>query len=595
MKKQLVLLSALSFCFFASKAQLNYTQVTSSGLTTVSFEMGNTELKLGDVDADGDLDIATIGDHGSPNVNATEGGIMIWKNNGTGSAWSLSKTGAFGYGGIALGDVNNDGKMDVGYAMHHDYSGVSFGDQLIEVALGNGTGSTWNPYDNGLAANGETYGMFGIDFADVNNDGLLDLASNSFGCCSGIHIYKNNGNGSWTQTDGVNAGNSGEWVKFGDFNNDGNVDLTTANEVGLVWSNNGTGFFSSMQAGITTDWFMQLDVADVNNDGAKDLCVIDTAAAAKVFYYNKNQSKWISISSGLPTSGCLNISVKDMNMDGNADVVVCKKNVVEVYAGDGYGNWLLSGSVTVPENEFNAMATGDFDNDGYSDIVFLGRDYSSSMNDNHLRVYLHDAMVHGINIVPVNPKGFECFAPGSVQFVNWMSSVPPSGPAATVMIEFSSTGTAGPWSTIASGAPNNGTYQWIVPSAINSPNCYLKYTITSGNNTKTVVMSNAFGIGTCATPPTAVEENGQNTLGFSVYPNPMVTQGYAHFNLERSSLVKIQIVDMLGKEVSVIVNETLAAGSHNTRIPVENLNAGIYFCKIISAEISLTEKIVVAK
>ena len=593
MKKQLVLLSALSFCFFASKAQLNYTQVTSSGLTTVSFEMGNTELKLGDVDADGDLDIATIGDHGSPNVNATEGGIMIWKNNGTGSAWSLSKTGAFGYGGIALGDVNNDGKMDVGYAMHHNYSGVDFGDQLIEVALGNGTGTSWTPHDNGLATNGETYGMFGVDFADVNNDGLLDIASNSFGCCSGIHIYKNNGDGSWTQTDGVNAGNSGESILFGDFNNDGKVDLADANEVGFVWSNDGTGFFSSMEKGITTDWIMQMASADMNNDGAKDLVLIDTANAAKVFIYDKAQNKWMSISNGLPTSACKHISVCDMNMDGNQDVIVCKSNLIEIYTGDGAGNWAIAGSVTIPENEFNGLITGDLDHDGYGDIVFLGRDYSSSMNDNHLRVYLHDASAHGLSIMPVNPKGYECFAPNSVQFITWQSSVP-SGPA-TVQIEFSSNGISGPWTTVVASAPNNGTYQWTTPSAVNSPNCFLKYTITNGSTTQSVTMSNAFGIGTCATPPTSTEEVKANAFGFSVYPNPMTTQGYLHFNLATSSDVKIDILDVLGNVVMNIADETLSAGSHNPKIPLENLGSGIYFCRMLSGDATVNEKIVVLK
>ena len=43
-----------------------------------------------------------------------------------------------GDGGIAVGDVNNDGHKDVGYGVHHNYSGTAWGDQLNEVVLGDG-------------------------------------------------------------------------------------------------------------------------------------------------------------------------------------------------------------------------------------------------------------------------------------------------------------------------------------------------------------------------------------------------------------------------------------------------------------------------
>ncbi len=594
MKKQFLLLSAFAFGCFVANAQLNYTQVTSSGLTGCTFEIGNSEIEVGDVDGDGDLDIVSIGDHGSPNFSATEAGIMVWKNNGSGTSWTYSKSGAFGYGGVALGDVNNDGKMDIGYAMHHNYSGVDFGDQLIEVALGNGTGSSWTPYDDGLATNGETYGMFGIDFADVNNDGLLDLAANSFGCCAGIHMYKNNGNGTWTQTDGAVGGNSTKWTQFGDFNNDGKVDLATAHELGYLWSNDGTGFFSPMQAGMTADWFGFMDIADVNNDGGKDFGIIATNGDARVYYYNKGQSAWVNISTGLPQSGCIGIALDDMDMDGNADAVIWKAGSVEIYKGDGYGNWTLAGSFTFPETQLANMTTGDLDHDGYSDIVFLAK--TGLMNsDNMLRVYLHSsAAVHGLNLLPVNPKGFECFAPGSVQFVNWMSSVP-AGPNATVTVELSSTGTSGPWTTVVNNAPNSGVYQWVVPSSVNSSNCYLKYTISNGSASQVVTMSNAFGIGTCATPPTSVQVNEADVTGLSVYPNPMSTEGYLHFNLEKQARVKIQITDVLGKEILTIADETFSAGFHNPGIPVEALESGVYFCRLITGDFNRNEKIVVTK
>ncbi|MBI3502133.1 MAG: T9SS type A sorting domain-containing protein [Bacteroidetes bacterium] len=587
------ILAAICFSSGISKAQsLTYSQVTSSGLSAVTFEMGYTEIELGDVDGDGDLDIVSIGDHGSPNINATESGVMVWKNNGTGTSWSLTKTGSFGYGGIALGDVNNDGKMDIGYAMHHNYSGNDFGDQLIEVALGNGTGNSWTPYDDSLATNGETYGMFGIDFADVNNDGLLDLASNSFGCCSGIHIYKNNGNGTWTQTDGANAGNSHEWVKFGDFNNDGNVDLATANELGVLWSNNGAGFFTSMENGYLGDYWAEFDIADVNNDGAKDFGVVSSAGDAKVYYYDKSQNKWISISNGLPQSNCIGISLNDMDMDGNTDVILWNAGSVVIYKGDGFGNWTQAGSFAIPETQLASFRTGDLDHDGYPDIVYMAKT-SASNSKNMLRVYLHTVANPTLTILPVNPKGFECFSPNSVQFLNWQSSVP-SGPNATVTIEFSSAGNSGPWTNVASNLPNNGTYQWTVP-AVSSSNCFLKFTITNGSNTQTVITANAFGIGTCTNPPPTGVEESLNVNSFDVYPNPMCSQGYAHFQLEKSSDVKINITDVLGKEISVLVNEALSAGSYNPEIPVENLESGIYFCNMNAGGTTLVKKIVVVK
>ena len=149
--------------------------------------------------------------------------------------------GDFGYGGIAAGDVNNDGLMDVGYAMHHNYSSSDFGDQLIEVALGDGTGLNWTPWDDGLATNGEDWGMFGTDFADIDNDGDLDIASISVGCCSGIHVYRNNLDGTWTQSFGFNAGNSSMIIQFGDINNDGAEDFIVDHESGTAYFGDGNG------------------------------------------------------------------------------------------------------------------------------------------------------------------------------------------------------------------------------------------------------------------------------------------------------------------------------------------------------------------
>ncbi len=66
---------------------LSYVQ-SSAGLTPPTLEGGRTEVELADIDGDGNPDLLSIGDHGSPNVNTDQHGIMVWFGNGSGG-WSV--------------------------------------------------------------------------------------------------------------------------------------------------------------------------------------------------------------------------------------------------------------------------------------------------------------------------------------------------------------------------------------------------------------------------------------------------------------------------------------------------------------------------
>jgi len=490
MKASLIaIVAAILLCNTLFAQTLSYELVTS-GLDAVSFEIGLTELEAGDVNGDGKIDIVTIGDHGSPRVNATEAGIMVWENNGDGTNWSFVKQGDFGYGGVALGDVNNDGIMDIGYAMHHNYGSGDFGNQLIETALGDGSGSSWVPYDDGLAASGETYGMFGIDFADINNDGLLDLASNSFGCCNGFHVYKNNGDGSWTQTFAKSGGNSNQWAKFGDFNNDGNTDLIVALEGNQLWSNDGTGKFAPMQNGLRLGYNINFDVADVNGDGAADVAIAN-GGGAQVYFFETATNTWQSISTGLPTRGVQAIRLADMDMDGKTDVVIWSSRSVSIYKTDPAFQWSLLATFTTSETTFSGMTIADFDHDGFNDIAYLA---STNSGDNKLRVYLHVPDNPTLKILPVFPIGGEHFIGGSAQFLRWLSSVPLAD-SATVTVQFSADGPSGPWTNVVKNSPNSNLYQWIVPK-ITSANCYLSYKIRTATGSRQIATRTAFSIST---------------------------------------------------------------------------------------------------
>jgi hypothetical protein len=250
---------------------------TSIGLVPPSLEGGHTEVEIGDVNADGNPDLVSIGDHGSPYINTDEHGIMVWFGDGAGN-WDVYQTGDFGYGGIALGDVNNDGLMDAGYGMHHNYSGVDFGDQILEVALGDGTGLNWTAWDDGLATNGEDWGMFGTDFADVDNDGDLDIGSISFGCCAGVHVYLNQGDGSWKQSFGILGGNSDMEFSFGDINGDGNADMAVSHSDGTIYLGNVAGNYSLEQGNLPAPERISSEaLGDINHDGRDELGFTNTS------------------------------------------------------------------------------------------------------------------------------------------------------------------------------------------------------------------------------------------------------------------------------------------------------------------------------
>ncbi len=498
MKRHLIFCLAGLMFSLQALAQFTYVQVTA-GLTDV-YESGRTEFALGDIDNDGDLDIVSVGDHWSPLI-ATEYGIMVFKNNGNGTSWSKVMNGDFGYGGVALGDVNNDGLLDVAYGIHHNYAGVDFGDQVLEVVLGDGTGNNWVPWDDNLGLQGQSWGMAGCDMADVDNDGKLDLGSNSFGCCDGVWLYKNNGNGTWTPFPGALDLNSSGQFRFGDFDKDGKADFMASNtqfnnQPGQVWRNNGNGQFTPMQTGLPFNTYsLMFDLADMNNDGAMDIATTQ-GGYPRVFTYDIPSNSWVNSSNGLPASSqsLQHLAFGDLDADGSLDLITYRSGLFTIYRGDGTGNWLQSATLTVPETTLYDVKLRDLDHNGYPDIIYWAKYNGSNM----LRVYLNTTIATEMSISPLFPKGNEFFCHGSMQFIKWTSSLPP-GDSATVSIDFSSTGPQGPFTPVIINIPNSGMCQWTIPGT-SSVDCYLKFTLTSSSNTYSVV-SGPFGIDTCGATP----------------------------------------------------------------------------------------------
>ncbi len=461
---------------------------SSNGLQEPGMEGGRTEIELGDVNGDGHVDIVSIGDHGSPYVNSDQHGIMVWFGNGRGS-WSLYQNGNFGYGGISLGDVNDDGLMDVGYAMHHNYSGVDFGDQLIEVALGDGTGMNWIPWDDGLATNGETWGMFCTDFADVDNDGDLDIGANSFGGSAGIHVYLNQGDGTWVQSWGFVGGNSDMDFTFGDINGDGNADFAAAHGDGKVYLGDGLGNFSLAQFNLPGGMYIP-DLGDLNNDGRDELAFTTYGGNVKVWALRSSDDEWIDVSGNLPTSGPHDIvRIADMDMDGIRDLAAFGDAIVTIWKGSGTNTWAKIAEFDIGRNPgyFTAFRAGiDADHNGYPDIALVEEEGSYFNRRNHPLFFREASAAGSLRIRGTYPSGGEKLVIGSVRFIDWVSGVQ-RGQVGAVTLDLSVEGDEGPWTEIASGLPNNGRYQWTVESSGPSTDCHIRYTVSTASDTASFV------------------------------------------------------------------------------------------------------------
>ncbi len=65
------------------------------------------------------------------------------------------------------------------------------------------------------------------------------------------------------------------------------------------------------------------------------------------------------------------------------------------------------------------------------------------------------------------------------------------------------------------------------------------------------------------------------------YPNPFNKSTLISFELKTNDFVKLTVLDVLGKEVTTLVNENLTAGTHNVTFnSTENMSSGVYFYKL---------------
>ena len=272
----------------------------------------------------------------------------------------------------------------------------------------------------------------GVALFDFDNDTDLDLyfvnGSDLPGMTSSIpptnRLYRNDGDTFTDITDEASVGDTGYGLGccVGDYNNDGFTDLYVTNYGrNVLYHNNGDGTFTDVAdvAGVAGDQFSSgCAFVDVDADGYLDLYVVNYVqfdpdtnpectrqgiptyctpealqGAADVFYRNNGDGTFTNVSEkvgiGTKNGKGLGVVCGDVDNDGDVDIFVANDTTPNfLYRNERSGvemteDALFAGVALSEEGRaYSGMGAnlGDFDNDGYLDIVITNfQDQTNSL------------------------------------------------------------------------------------------------------------------------------------------------------------------------------------------------------------------------
>jgi len=267
----------------------------------------------------------------------------------------------------------------------------------------------------------------GLHWVDYNNDGYLDLyITNWFVDYDHANaLYTNDGNGGFTKvTTGAIVTDvqsiSGSWA---DYDNDGDIDgfvghsnLDPTPQTNYMYVNNGDGTFTKLSTGsVATDLGLTSSAlwGDFDNDGDVDLfaanhCWSPCTGGTGLRYYRNDGDSLARIentSIGLPGEGDNAYpSACDFDADGDLDLVYRrdeKRNLV--FRNQGDGTFAEDADIAFAADSSVGFSWADFDNDGDFDLLATGVAES--------RLYINNSGV--FSRVPV-----EAYNPGSWTYVS---------------------------------------------------------------------------------------------------------------------------------------------------------------------------------
>jgi FG-GAP-like repeat len=407
---------------------------TSTALPAIA----HSSVMCGDFDNDGKMDLLVTG------INSAYAGIsQVWKNAGNGVFSNLNVTlPGTSSSSAALGDFDNDGRLDI---LLTGYAGQDTNNSPILIS------QVWRNLGNGAFSNANV-ALPGVDtgsvaWADYDNDGRLDILLTGYSSNGPIsQVWHNQGNGAFTN---INAGLPGVFyssVAWGDFDNDGKPDIlltgTTngfiAGSLTQVWRNLGNGTFTNLNAGLPGVLHGAVAWGDYDNDGRPDILLSGYSSNGPItqVWRNVGNGTFTNINAGLPGVYQSSVAWGDYDNDGHLDILLAGVDVNSNTISQVWRN-VGNGTFTNISAGLQGMSQGcvtwiDFDNDGKLDILLTGFDAASNpalalyrnntpqKNTNTVSITSLNHLTNGFSRVTFKgPMGFGYRVLGSTNLTSW--------------------------------------------------------------------------------------------------------------------------------------------------------------------------------